>query len=721
MGKAPKYSTEFIIAAIKEVQSGKSVQEVAKIFGTSRNVIYSWITRAKQGRYPGFTLSDDFDITPPPKYPDEFKIAAVRRVEAGESIVAVAREINVSRWSLTNWCIEFRSPDFAAERGAEEAQQIVDDAHAQDAQKMEAEAEAERLKQKGLQETGTRIQQIVADPLIWMQKYTETKDSHWRERGARMPYRPFPDKPYFRPAIEDWQREPVVFIEKSRNMMLSWLCVGFFTHAAMTTPGIEILFQSQKEDKAFELVDYAKVLYDHQSDELKEAFPLVKKLRDMADGELLFSNGSRIIGIPGGADQIRSYHPWGLLMDEAAFMPEAGDSYNNAVPVCQKILMVSSAGPGWFAEVCNSGEPQPDTSAVHGFTRKRAEQGLIQRVHYSADPDRGAQWVAEERAKYTSQGKWDREQEIVHEAGAGEPIFAEVFSKWEEKILIDPADGFQVPPYWKRIAAFDHGKANPTAALVAAVDHDANLYILSEYYQPGLSPRQHRPNLLTLDGFMQCDALADPSIFYKSQIQTDGSFKAIVDIYIQEGIGNLVQAPDNSEETGMERILNHWLDLDHREPTLRIVCPRGLRDIGKPVYGVHNEGCPNLLWELKRTRREELSAAQLQRRNPTEKIVDRDNHLRDCLKYLCLAFIDPPKPTPQMIAAEATKDIPIDDATSRMIRGVDALLKAEQAEEAPMIAMGRRGQYNLMRYKLWDRQRKGLALRNLFRDPSEKG
>ena len=38
------------------------------------------------------------------------------------------------------------------------------------------------------------------------------------------------------------------------------------------------------------------------------------------------------------------------------------------------------------------------------------------------------------------------------------------------------------------------------------------------------------------------------------------------------------------------------------------------------------DGCPNLLWELMPTRREQLSAAQLMRKNPTEAIVDKDNH-----------------------------------------------------------------------------------------------
>ena len=201
-------------------------------------------------------------------------------------------------------------------------------------------------------EDEARIRELLADPLLWLQKHTKTKDSHWREAGAMSPYRPFPDKPYFRPIVDMFQQEPVLFIEKSRDMMVSWLGVGLFTHAAMTNPGIEVLFQSQKEEKAFELVEYAKVLYHQQDEVLRKAFPL--KSRIEAQGSLEFAHGSRIIGIPGGGDQIRSYHPWGLFQDEAAFMPEAGDAYDNAVPVCKKILVVSSAGPGWFADFVTS-------------------------------------------------------------------------------------------------------------------------------------------------------------------------------------------------------------------------------------------------------------------------------------------------------------------------------------------------------------------------------
>jgi hypothetical protein len=83
-------------------------------------------------------------------------------------------------------------------------------------------------------------------------------------------------------------------------------------------------------------------------------FPLARPMERQSSGVLEWANGSRIVGIPEGADQIRSYHPWGLLMDEAAFQPQAGEAYDAAVPVCERIVVLSSAGPGWFAEFVQS-------------------------------------------------------------------------------------------------------------------------------------------------------------------------------------------------------------------------------------------------------------------------------------------------------------------------------------------------------------------------------
>jgi len=338
-----QYPEDVKRAAVKALEEGRTFKEVMQIFQVKAGTLRKWRER----------LSKDWEKGAARRWQrvtQERKLAMVQQVLKGRSVPAVARENDVTDSVLYRWVDKYAGDKEPLARKIDLGA-IMDRMRTTDEEK--ERAKAERL-QSATQEQ-SKISEMVADPLLWMQHYTETKDSHWQENGAESAYRPFPEKPYFRPVIEHLQQEPVVFIEKSRNMMLSWLCVGFFTHAAMTTPGIEVLFQSQKEEKAFELVDYAKTLYDRQQQELKRAFPLTKNLKDMADGELNFANGSRIVGIPGGADQIRSNHPWGLLMDEAAFMPEAGDCYNNAVPVCKKMVVLSSAGPGWFGEVCAGG------------------------------------------------------------------------------------------------------------------------------------------------------------------------------------------------------------------------------------------------------------------------------------------------------------------------------------------------------------------------------
>jgi hypothetical protein len=41
-------------------------------------------------------------------------------------------------------------------------------------------------------------------------------------------------------------------------------------------------------------------------------------------------------------------------------------------------------------------------------------------------------------------------------------LFAEILNRYGDKIIIRDRN-FQIPPHWKRIGGFDHGKTNPTA------------------------------------------------------------------------------------------------------------------------------------------------------------------------------------------------------------------------------------------------------------------
>ena len=159
-------------------------------------------------------------------------------------------------------------------------------------------------------------------------------------------------------------------------------------------------------------------------------------------------------------------------------------------------------------------------------------------------------------------------------------------------------------------------------------------------------------------------------------------------MFAEEGI-YLAQAPNRNELLGMERILAHWQTLDEREPTLKIVCPKKSQDIAKPIWGVMNSGCPNLLWELRRARREELTATQLQNKNPSEKIVDKDNHLRDCLKYLVLTLPEPAQKSLNQIIQERVRPlVEARDLTSANIRALQ--IKAEHEAASKPIKLGRK-------------------------------
>jgi transposase-like protein len=346
-----RYPYEFKKKVVEAVEKTKNVAEVARAFKVSVGSVHNWVKEFKKN---GEKKKDP--IRRRTQFSDEVKRKAVELLNSGVPAIEVAEICGTTPRSVYEWDDAAHPEKRQARRVAGKEEIMQAEERLQQAEidrqriRVEAEqAEAERSKQA--EEEKQRVQKIMADSLRWLQTGTKTKDSHWQEHGAESPYRPFPQWPYFRVLLEDFERERPYFVEKSRDMLISWFFVGIFTHKAMTTPGIEILFQSQKQEKANELIEYAKILYEQSDDAIKKAYPLMTG--PQAASELTFGNGSRIIAIPGGGDQIRSYHPWGLLMDEAAFMPEGSEAFDNALSVCKKVVVISSAGPGWFADYVN--------------------------------------------------------------------------------------------------------------------------------------------------------------------------------------------------------------------------------------------------------------------------------------------------------------------------------------------------------------------------------
>ncbi len=85
---------------------------------------------------------------------------------------------------------------------------------------------------------------------------------------------------------------------------------------------------------------------------------------------------------------------------------------------------------------------QTQSEIMPGLTLRRTSAGiLVARVHYSAHPERDPmahpEWRERERRAYSTQAAWDREQEIIDEAGGGELVFADVLRKYWSKIVIE--------------------------------------------------------------------------------------------------------------------------------------------------------------------------------------------------------------------------------------------------------------------------------------------
>lgn len=215
--------------------------------------------------------------------------------------------------------------------------------------------EAPEVSEAEQAELNARVRLATKDELTWLRGYTLTENPHWMEEGRPGPFEPFPDWEYFEPIFEflNDPTEKVKPIKKSRDMMVTWAIMGYFTLQAMKVPARQVVVQTMEQEKAEECIGYAKCLYRHQPDWLRNAFPLAKPLERMAAGELTFLNGSTIWGIPGGKGKLRTYHPWAYFSDEAAFQIEAGECFDEALSACQKIVINSTAWPGWFFDWLN--------------------------------------------------------------------------------------------------------------------------------------------------------------------------------------------------------------------------------------------------------------------------------------------------------------------------------------------------------------------------------
>jgi hypothetical protein len=353
---------------------------------------------------------------------------------------------------------------------------------------------------------------------------------------------------------------------------------------------------------------------------------------------------------------------------------------------------------------------QTSVELDHGERWKLTKGGiLVVRDHYSVlperDPEQNPAWKSKERRKYTSQAAWDREQEIVDEAGGGELVFADTLVSFWDKIVIKD-HGWRPDPDWRVDGGFDHGKTNATALLRCYHDFEGTIIFAGEYYQPGREIWQNAPAFKKMVDFKRMDPVfCDPSIFPQTlqQAQRPGEAvaraKSFYELYEEQGIDNFVSfAEDRSDVSFAGRLQMHWADLEHREPSVKIFCPEGMYT-ETPQVGLHNWGCPNLLWELMRARRVKLTAQQLLSRNTSEAIIDKDNHARDAMKYVLMSHPEPSRKTLERRVNERLAALTKADPTvaAAQYHKIVAEEKEEEEDQPSYYGGGARRRFAMMR------------------------
>lgn len=208
-----------------------------------------------------------------------------------------------------------------------------------DKRKQLARAIAERERRKQMHEWSVIPWRWIQDCCLTMDEADNGKVKH------------YPDKEYLQYVCEVWQRENLLAIPKTRRMLLTWIMLGLHLHAGIFRPNSAVFVQSKKADDSDFLIQDKRMMfiYNHLPTEYNWPECTPKQYR------LNFSNGSYVMAIGQGADQLRQYTASYAMLDEFAFWESAEDTWGALKPIIQgggKVTLISSAGPGFFQRIC---------------------------------------------------------------------------------------------------------------------------------------------------------------------------------------------------------------------------------------------------------------------------------------------------------------------------------------------------------------------------------
>lgn len=158
-------------------------------------------------------------------------------------------------------------------------------------------------------------------------EFVMTIDEH--DKNAPVKHLPM-EKEYMKDLSFLFVNEMYLLIEKSRQMMVTWMACAYALWVAMFHEGKRVFIQSKKEKDANATLDRVKFIYQHLPEKMKEKY---KVNEPMAYCKMQWGKRNSIIeAIPQGADVLRQYTASLIISDEMAFQERAEEAYIAARP-----------------------------------------------------------------------------------------------------------------------------------------------------------------------------------------------------------------------------------------------------------------------------------------------------------------------------------------------------------------------------------------------------
>ncbi len=488
----------------------------------------------------------------------------------------------------------------------------------------------------------------------WLTHWCYTRDED--KKPGTSPLKLFPHKLYLKVLADLYQEPGMLLVLKTRQIMASWVSLLFSLWQVLYHPGMNILVQAKDERDAILFLERIDHTYQHLPEFLKH--PKAKQIQLQFQCKH-YEGSSQLLGLPLGADKVRSQTVSYYFGDEAAFNPELKGCVTAVSPGLGsygKLVLISTAGFSYFWDLYEDkpekGKATSDEYLFHEQEKLEYQEiakGIetwinarnklrVLKLHYTADPEKdpardGAEWYRNKKENYL--GDWEKEMEMNPFSALGQRVYSDVFTK--DHIIED----FEIPKHWNRVMALDYGNVVPTACLWAAISPEGKVYFYREYYQAGLDVDTHCDNIRILEGWKP---------------REEGEEK--VNWHVIQGSKWLPRTEDIRI-----RLIDPATDHEARKdvPTLYKVFNSGRNSMGfvkaQNALNAGIERCKNLLqardengapmvyffrslrhffYEINNYRYQTQTELVAARKDLSEKPLDKDDHEMDCFRYLVI-------------------------------------------------------------------------------------